>query len=649
MSDREQLHTAFALESLGRELTRLAREAQLDPILAPEPLLQTLTALLAAGHSPVLVGRDGVGKRAAVEALAGRIAVLPRTLPESLRERLILDCDVTAFQSGCIYTHEFETRLESIVKKCREARAILSLNHLHLAVKAEGMSGYEERTVATLLTPYLSRQEVCVIGTTTPEGYRAILRQNARFATCLTPVAVPEHTAEQTLAMLEQLRPAFEVWYRMRIQPESLTEIIRMTRFYPWQAFPGKAFLLFKAALAQKAVAKTLATKTRRRAQRERGVVDWDDTELTAKTLAPRRRAQLTVRDIQTLVKTRTGLPSFLLFREEPVERQALVEKLRAQLFEQEQAIEAIVDTILTFKAELNDPERPLASFLCAGPTGVGKTECVKLVAELLFGSRGRVLKYDMGEYADPASVARLAGEGHQDGPRRGLVEEVLAEPFSVILFDEVEKSHPSFFSFLLPVLGEGRLTDVSGRTASFANAIIIMTSNLGADLYGRRPIGLSPSQAEGVGFEIERAILRQIRSCFSPEFLNRLTKILYFRPLSREAVARVAEKTVQEAFARPGLRDLNLRVSVDPSLFEQLLERGFHSEYGARPMQRAVEELVVYPLARTLAAGSVSSGQTAVLSYANGQTHLLLADRAGDRSTGAPEIERIGIEILGA
>jgi ATP-dependent Clp protease ATP-binding subunit ClpA len=431
----------------------------------------------------------------------------------------------------------------------------------------------------------------------------------------------------------------------MRIKPECLKEIIRMSRFYRWQAFPGKAFLLLKAALAQKAIAKTPAP--RRRAQREQGVVDWADTELTAKTLASSGRAQLTVRDIQALVKTRTGLPSFLLFREEPVERQALVEKLRAQLFEQEQAIEAVVDAILTFKAEINDPERPLANFLFTGPTGVGKTELVKLVADLLFGSRSRVIRYDMGEYTDPESVSRLAGEGRQDGPRRGLVEEVLAEPFSVILLDEVEKAHPSLFSLLLPVLGEGQLTDVSGRTASFANTIIIMTSNLGADLYGRRPIGLSPSQAEGGGFEIERAILQKIRAFFAPEFLNRLTKILHFRPLSREAVARVAEKTIHEALARPGLRDLNLQVSVDASLFEELLKRGYHPEYGARPMQRAVEELVVYPLARVLASGRVASSQPVHLTWINGQTNLSYVEAVRNGKRPRARSRRAGVRSV--
>lgn len=613
MSDREHLHTGFALESLGREITKLAGETGLDPVLSPERVTRSLSALLASGHSPLLVGRDGVGKRAAVETLATKIALTPEALPDALKKRKILDCDLAAFQGNCLYTHEFETRIDSIVRKCRESQTVLFVNQLHLVVRAGALSGYEERTVATLLTPSLSRREITLIGATTPEGYRTILRHNPRFAACLTPVEVSEPTAEQTLTLLEDLRRLFQIHYKVRIHPAALTEIMRMTRLYRWQAFPGKAFELLKAALADKAMARSV-------------------------TQTPSRKPMITVRDIQALVKTRTGLPPFLLFREEPVQRHKLIEHFEANLFDQRQAIEAVADAILTFKADLNAPERPLASFLCTGPTGVGKTELVKLVAKTIFGSRDRVIRYDMAGYTNPASVARLAGEG-DEGPRRGLVEEVLAQPFSVILFDELEKAHPSFFTLLLPILGEGRLTDVTGRTASFANALVFMTSNLGAELYGQRPIGLSPSQDGGRDLDVHKAILRRIQEFFPPEFLNRLTKVLCFAPLSRDAVKRVAEKTVQEALRRPGLRDLDLTVSVDLSLFDELMRRGYHPEYGARPMQRAVEELIVYPLAGVLAEGRVASSQSVHLTWLNGQTNLSYAEAArnGKRPRATP------------
>lgn len=602
MSDREQLHTGFGLESLGRELTALAGEMRLAPVLAPERVTQPLVALLASGHSPLLIGRDGVGKKSGVKTLALKVALTPEALPEPLRGQKILEMDSATFQHGCLYIHEFETRLQNIVKKCREAKAILFLDQLHLAVKAGALSSYEERTIATLLTPALARREITLIGATTPAGYQTIVRHNPQFAAYFTPLEVAEATAEQTLTLMEELRSHFERRYQIRIHPASLTEIIRMTRFYAWQAFPGKAFGLLKSAMAESAL---------------------------EKILIPDRKPVITVRDIQGLVRKRTGLPSFLLFREEPVQRHTLIEHFKAQLFEQDEAIEAVVDAILTFKAELNDLDRPVASFLCTGPTGVGKTELVKLVAEFLFGSRDRVIRYDMGEYTDPVSVARLAGEGRQEGLRRGLVEEVLAQPFSVILFDEVEKAHPSLFSLLLPVLGEGRMTDVSGRTASFANALIIMTSNLGADLYGQRSIGLSPSQEGERNAEVRKAVLKRIQDFFAPEFLNRLSKVLYFSPLSTTAVRRVADKTVQQALRRRGIRDLDLTVSVDPSLFAELMRQGYHPAYGARPMERAVHELVTYPLARVLAAGHVASGQPVHLTWLNGQTHLTYADAA--------------------
>lgn len=620
MSDRERLHTGFALESLGRELTTLAWGLKLDPVLAPEGVTQPLAALLASGHSPILIGRDGVGKKAGVETLALKMALMPETLPDALKKRKVLEVDLAAFQRGCVYVHEFETRIDSIVKKCRESNTSLFLNQLHLAVKAGSVTGYEERTLATLLLPALARREITLIGATTQAGYQSILRHNPQFAACLAPLEVVEATAEQTLDLMEKLRPHFERRYQIGIHAESLTEIMRMTRFYTWQAFPGKAFGLLKAAIAEKAL--------------ERSVI-------------ADRTPTLTVQDIQVLVQKRTGLPSFLLFREEPVQRHTLVEQLKAQLFDQDRAIEAVADAILTFKTALNDHRRPLASFLWVGPTGVGKTELVKLVAETLFGSRERIIRYDMGEYTDPDSVARLAGEGRQDGLRRGLVEEVLAQPFAVILLDEIEKAHPSLFSLLLPVLGEGQLTDVTGRSASFSNAIIVMTSNLGADLYGQWPIGLSPSQDGERGLEIPRAVLRRIQGFFTPEFFNRLTKIVHFAPLSQAAIRRVAEKTVQQALSRPGLRDLDLQVSVDSSLFEELMQRGYQPAYGARPMERAVEELVIYPLARVLASGRMASGQSVRLTWLNGQTHLTDGDAARNgkrrrtvsRRVGAPSV----------
>lgn len=621
MSDREQLHTGFALESLGRELTTLAGEMQLDPVLAPEEVTQPLAALLASGHSPLLIGRDGVGKKTGVETVALKMALMPEALPETLRAQKILEVDSAAFQHGCLYIHEFETRLQTIVKKCREAKTILFLDQLHVAVKAGTLSSNDERTIATLLLPAVARREIALIGATTPEGYRGILRHNPRFAACLTPLEVSEATAEQTLTLMEDLRSHFERRYHIKIRPASLAEIIRMTRLYTWQAFPGKAFAILKAAIAEKAL---------------------------ERRLFPDRKPTISVHDIQGLVQKRTGLPSFLLFREEPVQRHTLIEHFKSRLFEQDKAIEAVADAILTFKAELNNPDRPVASFLFTGPTGVGKTELVKLVAEMLFGSRERVIRYDMGEYTDPASVARLAGEGRHDSSRHGLVEEVLAQPFSIVLFDEIEKAHPSIFSLLLPILGEGRLTDVTGRSASFANSLIIMTSNLGSDLYGQRPIGLSPVQDAERHAEIHKAILRRIQDFFAPEFLNRLTKVLCFEPLSQAAIRRVADKTVQQALRRPGIRELDLTVSVDPSLFAELMRQGYHPAYGARPMERAVEELVIYPLARILAAGRVASGQPVALTWSHGRTTVTYVERAhsrlprGERRQGGVRTRRV-------
>ncbi len=597
MSDREKLHRNIPLQSLGRVLTTLAKEEKLDPAEPPRALLKGLIAVLAAGHQPLLIGKPGSGKTTLVECVASEIATNAERLPLPLRRRPVVECSVSSFQNECLYVHEFETRLKSIVQTCESAGAILFLPDLQMLTRAGAVAGYEERTVATLLTPYLANKSFPVIGATTPDGYLLLLQRNAAFAACFTPFTLPEMTAQETRALLLRLRGKLQRSVGLPIAREGIEEAVRLSeRFHGWQAFPGKAIELLKAASSRKSVSLMSGGSGRRKVARD---------------------------EVQALVRERTGLPDFLLSAEMPVERRVLLEQLRRSVFDQEPAIEAMVDSILTFKAELNDPGRPLGNFLFAGPTGVGKTELAKRLAELLFGSEEKVIRFDMAEYVGCDSAARLIGGRRQEGSTRGMVDHVLAQPFSVILLDEIEKAHPTIFPLLLGVLGEGRLTDQAGRTASLANSIVIMTSNLGANLYGKRTPDLRPSSEKDKAAILDREILRKIKSFFAPEFLNRLTKVILFRPLSPEAVAKVAAKELERAFARPGVRDRSLHVTVDRSLIDRLLAIGFHPEYGARPMQRVVQQLVVYPLAQALAAGKVKPHRRVTLRLRNGRTEI--------------------------
>jgi ATP-dependent Clp protease ATP-binding subunit ClpC len=584
---RETLHTDLVLSSLGRVLTSRPELDRSLPIIGRDAEVERLRDLLASGASVLLVGESGSGKTAIVEKLAAWLASGRESQDSCLAKRDILECDHTAFQDQCLYVHEFETRFRAIISKCQAKGVILFLENVHLAGGSGATEGNEDRTLATMLTPHLGCGRMTVVGTTTPEGYRALHRRNGAFVNKFVRSDIAATSARETEECLLTLRPFLRDRCDIDIEAAVCGEIIRAAdRFYPGKVFPGKAFHLLKETLGTKRVSLHPAGSASGR-------------------LFPE---SITVDDVVETVGRQTGLAPHFLRRDLPLKREEILRYFESAVFEQEEAVACLAAAILSFKTELNDPEKPVGVFLFCGPTGVGKTELARQLARYLFGSERSLLRYDMSEFPDFDGVRRFLG-GTRWSSTKGLAEAIASQPFSVVLLDEIEKANPAVFNLLLQAFGEGRLTDMDGRTACLTNCIFIMTSNVGSDLYakGAKRIGLVGRDSQGEGYQpTGRELTASIKAFFAPEFVNRLTKIVHFNPLSYKTLRRVAKKEIDRVLQRNGVGCRELRVSIRPALERVLIEKGFDPEYGARPMQRAVEELVVSPLAARLARADV-------------------------------------------
>ncbi|MCL0060034.1 ATP-dependent Clp protease ATP-binding subunit [Dehalococcoidia bacterium] len=574
---------------VGRDLTDLATEERIGPIYQREDLINGLVSLLSTEeNNPLLIGEPGAGKNAIVEGLACWIAEEKVNL-----DKTIMECTIDSFHSGCLYAHEFETKIQTVIKKLRENEIILFLDRIDMAIWAGGTAGVSERTLATLLDPYLARNELTIIGATTPDGYDFMLKNNPLFTNRFIKVEVPPTSPGETREILSSVKRKFADRYKVRIQEESLDAIIDMSdRFYRERFFPGKAFEILREIIASKKLD------------------SFQDSGGSYKRKKGKSRStsysEITPNDVYETFQRRTGLPRFIIFREERKKQEDIRKYFTDRIFGQEEAIENIVDTILSLKAELNDPQKPAGVFLFVGPTGVGKTWLARSLATYLFGSEKKLLRYDMPEYATYDSLTKLIGGKERE--RGKLIEDVLANPFSVILLDEIEKAHGNIFDLLLPLMGEGRLTDDSGRTVSFCNTIVIMTSNIGAELYGKERFGLKTDTRQDPDV-VEKDLLKKVKEWFRPEFINRLTRVVQFKPLSRETIKDIAQKEIENLAQRKGITYRNLKIDISDQVIDLLLGIGYSQEYGARPMQRAVERYIGYPLAAAISAGDIKGG----------------------------------------
>ncbi|WP_310715812.1 ATP-dependent Clp protease ATP-binding subunit [Streptomyces lydicus] len=657
-------HDTPTLDKYSRDLTDLARAGRIDPVIGrDEQIEQAIEVLSRRGkNNPVLVGDAGVGKTAIVEGLAQRLA--DGEVPENLAGRRVVALDLTAVLAGTRYRGDFEERMNGIMEEVRTHpdSLIVFIDELHTVVGAGGGSGEGGSLEASnMLKPALARGEMHVIGATTLEEYRRHIEKDAALARRFQPILVPEPTVDDTVEILRGLQDRYEAHHQVRYTPEALLAAVELSdRYITHRFLPDKAIDLIDQAGARVRLRSGGKTTDVRALEREveQLAVDKDQavaseqyeratelrdriSTLTARIDAERgtqpsgdgRIVEVTAEDVAEIVSRQTGVPVSSLTQEEKERLLGLEERLHTRVIGQNDAVTAVSEAILRSRAGLSDPNRPIGSFLFLGPTGVGKTELAKALAEALFGSEDRMVRLDMSEYQERHTVSRLVGAppgyvGHEDAGQ--LTEAVRHHPYSLLLLDEVEKAHPDVFNMLLQVLDDGHLTDSQGRRIDFKNTVIVMTSNLGSDALsgGRGVLGFGADSAEGGGGDAARGrALAGLREHFRPEFLNRLDEIIIFRRLTDEQLHEITALLL--AGTRRRLHGQDIAVEFTPEAVDWLTRRGHQPEFGARPLRRTIQREVDNPLSRLLLDGALSHGDEVVVEVRDG----VLAFRTTEKS----------------
>jgi ATP-dependent Clp protease ATP-binding subunit ClpC len=627
-----------ALEKYGVDLTKLAEDGKLDPVIGREEEILRLMEVLVrrTKNNPVLVGEPGVGKTAVVEGLARRIS--SKQVPEPLEGKRLIAIDMGLLIAGAKFRGEFEERLKSVVAetKASNGNVILFLDELHTLVGAGNAEGALD--AANLLKPALARGELRMIGATTNDEYRERIEKDAALERRFAPIYVDEPSPEEALLILQGLKPRYEQHHQLGISQEALETAVRLSqRYIQDRSLPDKAIDLMDEAAAKVRLrtaveqADSPANRIKRlKAEEDRAWADRD-YEGAAKAKADRLRieeehpealaeidgrapsATVSPEDVAAVVATWTGVPVKSLYSEEAAKLLHLEEALHARVVDQDEAVVAVADAIRRSRSGLGDPKRPIGSFLFLGPTGVGKTELAKTLAEYLFDDEEALLRLDMSEYMEPHTVSRLFGSppgyvGFDQGGQ--LTEAVRRRPYQVILFDEVEKAHPEVFNALLQILDDGRLTDGHGRTVDFRNTVIIMTSNVGSTrAYEKRrdTLGFGTSAEVREDEQIERRLREELKRTFRPEFLNRIDEVIIFHRLPEASLFRVVDKMLNELRSR--LADRKLALELSDAARQWLVKNGYDEAYGARPMRRLIQKEVENALARRVLGNELPNG----------------------------------------
>ncbi|MGW5096518.1 ATP-dependent Clp protease ATP-binding subunit [Streptomyces nodosus] len=630
------------LDKYSRDLTALARQGRIDPVIGrDEEIEQTIEVLSRRGkNNPVLIGDAGVGKTAIVEGLAQRIA--DGDVPDILLGRRVVALDLTGVVAGTRYRGDFEERLTTIVGEIRahSDELIVFLDELHTVVGAGG-GGAEGGSMdaGNILKPALARGELHIVGATTLEEYRRI-EKDAALARRFQPILVPEPSVTDALEILRGLRDRYEAHHQVRYTDEALTAAVELSdRYLTDRHLPDKAIdLIDQAGARVRLRARTKGTDVRAMEREvEQLVRDKDQavadeqyehaTQLRDRITELKQRIgqasgdteadegqhlEVTAEAIAEVVSRLTGVPVSRLTEEEKKRLLALEEHLRRRVVGQDEAVGVVSDAVLRSRAGLSSPERPIGSFLFLGPTGVGKTELARALAEALFGSEERMVRLDMSEYQERHTVSRLVGAppgyvGHEEAGQ--LTEVVRRHPYSLLLLDEIEKAHPDVFNILLQVLDDGRLTDAQGRTVDFTSTVIVMTSNLGSEAITRRgaAIGFGAGGADAAEEARREQILRPLREHFRPEFLNRIDEVVIFRQLTAEQLRRITDLMLDKTRRLTHAQDID--VTFTERAVDWLAQRGFQPEYGARPLRRTIQREVDNQLSRLLLERGIERG----------------------------------------
>jgi ATP-dependent Clp protease ATP-binding subunit ClpC len=624
-SDARRRSSTPALDRFGRDLTAEAREGRIDPVIGREAEIEQVVEALSRRrkNNAALIGEAGVGKTAIAEGLALRIA--REEAPEPLRGVRVVALDLAGMVAGTQFRGAFEQRLKALLGEVVAAKGqvILFVDELHTVLGAGAAEGGMD--AANMLKPMLARGELRMIGATTLAEYRKIER-DAALARRFSPVMVDEPSVQETIAVLRGLRSQYEEHHRVEISDEAIEAAARLSdRYISEYRLPDKAIDLVDQAAARLRLrssstesGRILAELDRLRAEKQ-AAVDAESYEDAGKIKQRIEELELRLgetadegvtlvgeQEIADVVAARTGIPVGQLVASELEQLETLEEDLHRRVVGQDAAVHAVAETVRHARAGLAEPDRPLGSFLFMGPTGVGKTELVKALAERLFATEKALVRIDMSEYREAHTVARLIGSppgyvGYGEGGQ--LTEPVRRRPYSVILLDEIEKAHPEVWNVLLQVLDDGRLTDGEGRTVDFTNTVVVMTSNLGAG-QAKRSLGFTGGAAEPA----DERMLAAAKRAFLPEFLNRIDEIVVFEPLTEDQVQQIGELLCSRIADR--LREQRgVELEVDPALIARLAREGFDPEFGARPLKRHLRRTLEKELTRAILAGGIGEG----------------------------------------
>ena len=639
------------LEQYSRDLTEAAREDRLDPVVGRNAEVERVMQILCRRmkNNPCLVGEPGVGKTAVVEGLAQMIA--SGTVPEILADKRILSLDLSGMVAGSKYRGEFEERIKRVIAEVRAAgNVILFVDELHTLIGAGGAEGAMD--ASNILKPALSRGEVQMIGATTRTEYRKYIEKDAALERRFQPVYVEEPTREETIAILQGLRSKYEEHHGVTISDDALEAATDYAiRYINDRFLPDKAIDLIDEAASRKKLGIFAGNKTAKKAEETRHNLeealeaalaegdieaaqalkkDLDKTdkkiEKTKYNMREKEQEQMLVteEDVADVVSVWTKIPVSKITQTESQRLLKLEEILHKRVVGQNEAVETVAKAIRRGRVGLKDPKRPIGSFLFLGPTGVGKTELSKALAEAMFGNENAIIRVDMSEYMEKHSVSKMIGSppgyvGFEEGGQ--LSEQVRKNPYSVILFDEIEKAHPDVFNVLLQVLDDGRITDSQGRTVDFKNTIIIMTSNAGAQrIVDPKKLGFSNVEnAESEHKDMKNNIMEEIKRMFKPEFLNRIDDIIVFRALSKEDVKGIAALMLKELKNRLA-KQMDITLTYGDTVKNFIFEKGYDKKYGARPLKRAIQNNIEDSLAEEILSGKIQASDKVSMTVVDGK-----------------------------
>lgn len=643
-----------ALEKFGRDLTKAAKSGEIDPVIGREKEIERVIQILSrrTKNNPVLIGEPGVGKTAVAEGLA--LAIAHGEVPEILKDKKVVSLDLTGMIAGAKYRGDFEERIKSAIDEVKKSRdTILFIDELHTIVGAGAAEGSAD--AANILKPSLARGDFQVIGATTLNEYRKYIEKDAALERRFQPVTVGEPTPEQAVEILKGLRDSYEAHHKVKITDDAIEAAVTLSsRYIADRYLPDKAIDLIDegaskvrlASLTSPPDVKNLEDEIEKLEKEKASAVNEQDFERAAKIRDEQKKIQteldtakkdwqdkqksncgeVTSEDIAKIVSDWTGIPVVQLTKEESERLLNMEEELHSRVIGQEEAVSAIARAIRRGRVGLKDPKRPVGSFIFLGPTGVGKTELCKALAQTMFGDESAMLRLDMSEYMEKHTVSKLIGSppgyvGFEEGGQ--LTEKVRRKPYSVVLFDEIEKAHPDVFNMLLQILDDGRLTDSQGRTVDFKNTVIIMTSNVGArlitDAQQKNSLGFKTDEnPDGKENDVRELVLSELKNVFRPEFLNRVDDIIVFNKLSKDEIKQIARKMLETVEQR--LADMDIKISFTDEAVSAIADAGFDEDYGARPLRRAIQTKIEDKLSEQMLEGKVTENSEVVCDYSDNE-----------------------------